>query len=397
MLKRLRIKFVCVNMAIVTIMLCVIFGTVLHFTKVSLEQDSIQMMHSAAEKSNHPGIPGAPAQQPHFILHLDKNGTLVASSSNYYDLTDVAFLDELIAAAAASGEPAGVISQYDLRFCRINTPWGQKLVFADMSAENSILSSLLRNCCIIALASFLLFLVISILLSKWAIRPVEEAWQQQKQFVADASHELKTPLTVIMTNAELLQKPDQNDASKAQFSSSILIMANQMRGLVESLLALARADNSTEHDAFAEVDLSQLIAEAILPFEPLYFEKGLTLEEEIDSGIRLKGIEAHLRQLPDILLDNAMKYADPNTAVHIHLKKHGLHALLSVSNAGPTIPPDEISLIFRRFYRSDKARSRTGSYGLGLSIAQSITDAHRGKIWAESHGGINTFFIQLPL
>lgn len=400
MLRRLRIKFVCINMAIVTVMLGIIFGTVLYFTHSNLEQQSIQMMHEAMTEQTRPNRPGAPGQSvplPHFVLHLDQSGNLAAAASAYYDLSDETFLAELISAVSASDNPVGVIAQYDLRFSRINTPRGQTLVFADMSTENTILTGLLRNCCIIALASFLVFLVISILLARWAIRPVEDAWQQQRQFVADASHELKTPLTVITTNAELLQNQDCGDESGTRCVENILTMTTQMRGLVESLLELARVDSGEDKADAATVDLSQLISDAVLPFEPLFFEKALLLEEEIDPGIHLKGSPSHLRQLPDILLDNAMKYSDPNTTVHLRLKRHGAHALLSVSNAGQQIPPEDLKNIFKRFYRADKARSRTGSYGLGLAIAQSIVDSHHGRIWAESADGINTFFIQLPL
>ena len=400
MLKRLRIKFICINMTIVTIMLAIIFGTVFTFTRTSLEQESLQMMRQALlddNWSNRPGAPGQPIPLPHFVLHLDQSGSLLAANSRYYDLTDESFLNELITTVSRCEDSDGILRQYDLRFIRLSTPRGQVLVFADMSTENSILSDLMRNCSMIALGSFLLFLILSILLAHWAIRPVERAWQQQRQFVADASHELKTPLTVITTNAELLQNPDNSSADISRCAGSILTVSGQMRSLVENLLDLARVDNGSGMADTNELDFSLLISDAVLPFEPLFFEKSLLLEEEIDSGIRLKGSPSHLRQLPDILLDNAMKYADPNTTVRIRLKKQGVHALLSVSNAGSPIPQEELKNIFKRFYRMDKVRTHSGSYGLGLSIAQSIVHAHRGKTWAESIDGINTFFIQLPL
>ena len=400
MLKRLRIKFICINMAIVTIMLAIIFGTVLNFTRTNLEQNSLQMMREALVdegRINRPGAPGQPVPMPHFVLHLDRSGALLSSTSSYYDLSDEAFLEELISITANSEQPDGVLRQYDLRFLRLSTPRGQVLVFADMSTENSILSGLMRNCSIIALGSFLLFLIISILLAHWAIRPVEQAWKQQRQFVADASHELKTPLTVISTNAELLQNSLGDPEVLSRSAANILTVSGQMRSLVENLLELARVDNGASKTDTAELDLSQLVSDATLPFEPLFFEKALLLEEEIDPGIRLKGSLSHLRQLPDILLDNAMKYADPDSTVRLRLKKQGTHALLSVSNAGSPIPHEELKNIFKRFYRTDKVRTHSGSYGLGLSIAQSIVHAHRGKIWAESTDGINTFFIQLPL
>ena len=400
MLKRLRIKFICINMAIVTIMLAIIFGTVLNFTRTSLEQESIQMMRQALLEDNRddrPEVPGQPIPLPHFVLHLNHSGNLLAANSQYYDLSDENFLSELIATVSRSETSDGVLRPYNLRFSRITTPMGQVLVFADMSTENAILSDLMRNCSMIALGSFLLFLLLSILLAHWAIRPVEQAWQQQRQFVADASHELKTPLTVITTNAELLQSSGGDGETLARSAANILTVSVQMRSLVENLLELARVDNGAGKADTTRVDLSRLLSEALLPFEPLFFERSLLLEEDLDPAICLKGSPSQLRQLPDILLDNALKYSDPNTVVRVRLKKQGKHALLSVSNAGAPIPSAELKNIFKRFYRMDKVRTHSGSYGLGLAIARSIVPSHRGKIWAESTEGINTFYIQLPL
>ena len=170
-----------------------------------------------------------------------------------------------------------------------------------------------------------------------------------------------------------------------------------MRGLVEGLLELARVDNGAVKANFISLDLSTLAEEEMLPFEPLFFEKGLTLTTELIGSIRVRGSAAHLRQVLGILLDNAMKYASPGGEVVVRLTKHGVHALLSVASPGAEISQQDLQNIFKRFYRVDKVRSRDGSYGLGLSIAQSIVEEHRGRIWAESRGGVNTFFVQLPL
>jgi len=399
MLKRLRLKFVCINMAIVTVMLAVIMGTVLSFTRANLAARSMQMMRAAAAAPTLPGPAGIPGQQvetPHFILRLDRSGRLLYAGSSYYDLSDRDFLLQLIAQTEQTGASEGVLTRYDLRFCRVSTPREEVLVFADMTMENEALAALTRTCALIAAGSFVIFLVISVLLARWAVKPVDTAWQQQKQFVADASHELKTPLTVITTNAELLLAQSQ-PPEQTRFGENILTMSRQMRTLVEQLLDLARVDNGCTPAAFREADLSALVADSLLPFEPLFFEQGLLLREELTPGIRLKGSPEHLARLPDILLDNALKYADPNTEVTVRLKRQGLHCLLSVSNFGPPIPKEEQKNIFKRFYRSDKARTRNGSYGLGLSIAQSIVETHRGRIWCESTGGVNMFYIQLPL
>ena len=225
---------------------------------------------------------------------------------------------------------------------------------------------------------------------------METSWQQQRQFISDASHELKTPLTVILTNAELMQSPDYDAEAKEQFSDNILTMAKQMRGLVEDLLDLARVDNGLTRAVWERVDLSRVLSDAALPFEPLYFESGLELDSFIEPGIFVRGSADHLRRVAEILLDNARKYSDPGH-VRFCLQRQGKNqCVISVANPGAPISRDDLQNIFKRFYRADAARSRDGSYGLGLPIAQGIAGEHGGRIWASSAGGINTFYVCLP-
>lgn len=401
MLKRLRIKFVCINMAIVTVTIFVILGLVLNFTRSDLENQSIRMMQSIAEMPAHLGRPDELPEEirlPYFSLHVGPRGELMATGGGYYDLSDQEFLNELIEVSSASEQQTGVISEYNLRFFRSNSPRGQHLIFADISSEINTMNSLLRTCVIIGVLSFLAFLGISLLLARWAVKPVEKAWDQQKQFVADASHELKTPLTVITTNAELLQDPQCGENERGVFARNILTVSKQMRGLTESLLNLARADNAAAGITLAETDLSRVVSSVSLPFEAVFFEAGLAFTSEIKPDIRVRGSESHLRQVVDILLDNARKYSYQGTQVSLTLRRTGRsQCILSVSSRGDTISTEDLQNIFKRFYRVDTARSMKQSYGLGLSIAQTIVQTHRGKIWAESKDGVNTFRVQLPV
>ena len=175
-----------------------------------------------------------------------------------------------------------------------------------------------------------------------------------------------------------------------------MTMSRQMRGLVESLLELARVDNGGQNMVFSRLNFSELVSDALLPFEPVYFEKGLTLESNVEESLFVKGSQQHLKQVADILLDNAAKYASPDSTVRVILRRQGSHCLLSVASAGDAISKEDLKNIFKRFYRMDKARSMNHSYGLGLSIADSIVGKHGGRIWAESADGVNTFFVQLP-
>lgn len=398
MLKRLRLKFIIINMVIVTTMLCVIFGLIYHSTRVDLEQENLNMMRTIASfpALDRPGRLDQPPEEvrlPYFTLQIESDGTVSAFGGGYYDLSDREFLQDLADKVMAAPGSTGVLEEYNLRFCRVPTPMGERLVFSDISSERATLDSLVRTCLLIGTLSFLAFLGLSLLLARWAVRPVERAWQQQRQFVADASHELKTPLAVITTNAELLQGTEEGGPAEY-----ILATARQMRALVERLLELARAEGDASEIPKARVDWSALVEEALLPFEPVFFERGLTLTARVQPGLAVWGRADQLRQAVDVLLDNAQKYAIAPSVVYLHLDRISHNrCLLMMENRADPLSPQELEDIFKRFYRTDRARSRDGSFGLGLPIARQIISSHRGRIWAESREGRVRFNIELPL
>lgn len=398
MIRKLQIKFIIINMVMVTAMLCVIFGLVYNFTRHNLESESISMMRSIATAPFRPTPPDRGSKDfklPFFSIMIDQKGAVVSTHGGYYDLSDQSLLQDLIAATTQESKDTGILPEYTLRFFRATNPRGTVIVFSDISSETTTLSNLIRSSILIGLFSFLLFLGISILLSRWAVKPMAEAWTQQKQFVADASHELKTPLTVIMTNAELLQSDNYTPSERAGFSQGILLMSRQMKQLVENMLELARTDANQNKLQMKPVDLSRLILDTSISFEGVFVEKGLTVESEAEPGITVQGDEQALQQVVDILLDNAQKYSSAEGTTCVALRSNQSKCQIRVSNPGPELSPEERKKIFRRFYRMDKVRSRNGSFGLGLAIAQSIVTQHKGKIWVESKDGINTFIVEL--
>lgn len=449
MIRKLRVRFVSIMMLIVCTMLIIIFGLVVHMTHARIREDGFRMMENAVYapmgtlSDRNPKRKDENKQMnillPFFRVLIDANGKIVDMDGGYYDLTQEgseAVLEELVSAATAGTEKIGDLHDYNLRYYRTSAKkWfnkkapdgnpvpetalsdeatpssaaedapsdssseGQIIVFADISSEIATMRNLYRTCVIIGLGSLASFLVISIFFARWAVRPVEEAWAQQRQFVSDASHELKTPLTVILTDAEMLKSLRFDEAHKAQFVDNILTMSNQMRGLVESLLQLARVDNGAiQKMPLQHIDLSGLVSDELLTFEALFFEKGLTLAGDIADGITVLGSAQHLKQVVEILLDNAQKYSDPHGTVRVTLQKSGAHhCLLSVADPGDAISPEDLRKIFQRFYRIDEARAMNHSYGLGLSIAENIVKNHKGRIWAESADGINTFRVELPM
>lgn len=398
MLKKLRIKFICIFMVTVTVMLGIILGTVITLTHKNIEQQSISAMRDIAmppKPHNKPEKEFEHIPKPHFSLLITPEGEFIAEDNGMFDLSDEEYLNSLFEYAESRDEETGIVPDTSLRYFRNRTPMGNSYIFTDISAEANMLESLYRTCIIIGASALLLFFVISIFLAKWAVRPVEEAWNKQKQFIADASHELKTPLTVITTNAELM-KSESSEENKSKFTDNILTMSKQMRGLVESMLEIARLDNGSVGKEFAVFNLSETVSDAILPFEALFFEKEQNFTSDIEPDINMNGNAEQIKQVVDILLDNANKYASEKSKIKLIMKKQGRNQCrLSVSNEGETIPEDELKNIFKRFYRGDKTRKMNNSYGLGLSIAESIVTEHSGKIFAESKNGINTFNVHL--
>ena len=401
MLKKLRLKFILINMTIVTIMLGVIFGLLYYSTSRNLEHESLQMMRNLALSPAKPTPPNkrrGDVHLPYFSILVDREGNAIEADDNFFDLSDTEQIDSLLALTYETNTESGVLKEYRLRFLRVQTPMGSRVVFADMTSEQSTLDHMIKTFLIVGSAAFLAFLAISILLARWAVKPVDRAWQQQKQFVADASHELKTPLTVIMTDAELLHAPDCPETDRKALTDSILAMSYQMRGLVENLLDLARIDNGSVKENIRTVSFSDIVSEAAMTFEPVFFEKGLPLRYTVEPDVQISGIPSHLKQLTGILLDNAGKYSSPGGETIVKLGR-GMykHCLLEVSNQGEPISDEDLKNLFKRFYRADKARSMNHSYGLGLSIAQSIAEEHHGRIWAESQDGWNRFSVELPM
>ena len=400
MIKRLKIKFVCIFMIIVTIMLGVIFGTTVSMTQRNVEQRSISDMRDIAMPPTPPNMPEngfAPPEMPHFNLVVTPDGEFITEDNGSFDLSDKEYLNSLFEYAESREEESGVIPDTSLRYFRNKTPMGNSYIFTDVSKESEMFESLYKTSAVIGIVAFLLFFVISIFLANWIVRPVEEAWNKHKQFIADASHELKTPLTVITTNAELMQT-EESDESQKKFTDNILTMSRQMRGLVESMLEIARLDNGNLKREFSVFDMSETVSDAVLPFEALFFEKEQIFESEIEENIKINGNPEQINQIVDILLDNANKYSPESAKINLVLKKHGKkQCRLIVSSEGESIPEDELKNIFKRFYRGDKTRQMNNSYGLGLSIAESIAKEHSGKISAESKNGINTFTVHLHI
>ncbi len=303
-----------------------------------------------------------------------------------------------------SSDDQGFLADAGLYYKKITREDGSVCyAFADrMIVEDT--ANLNRSLAMVGIAIMLLVLALAWAFSRWALRPVQRAWDSQQQFIADASHEMKTPLTVIMANASIaLKKPQATVAEQSQWIEGIQDEAQNMEHLVLDMLALAQPENAAKQDAAAErVNMSEMAERASLQFEALAFERGVMLEDNIDPNVIVAGDPTKLQRLIGTLVDNACKYAEKDTSISVSLKAAGHHCILSVHNWGCPIDPEDIPHVFDRFYRSDKSRDRSNndgehSFGLGLAIAQKIMQQHGGELSvASSTEDGTTFTARLP-
>ena len=406
MIRKLQIKFVAMCMVLVTAVLTVVFVAVFFSAKQNTEVISHQVLERVMQEDTLSGRPdlgpnrdGEDVLLPYFTVNLwDSNGVYRAfvTGGTYANLQDTAELEAILSDCLRQNQPEGTIRSYGLRYMRQDYGLYQRIAFVDMSMEQATLQELMGSYLQIGLAALILLLGVSILLARWATRPVARAWRQQRQFLSDASHELKTPLTVILSNAELLEAAPM-DPRPARWADNIHSEAKRMKSLVEEMLTLARADNAVPTAVMAEVSLSDLATDCALAFEPVAFEAGKPLESDIAPDVTVTGDGDKLRQLIGVLLDNAIKYGQAGGTITLSLRRTDRQARLTVSNPGEPIPPEQLSRLFERFYRADASRGEQSGFGLGLPIAAAIASEHKGTLKAESDQVSTRFLFTMPL
>lgn len=265
------------------------------------------------------------------------------------------------------------------------------LTIIDNTFARERLIDLLKTSILIFILLELTIIYISIKLTSWIIKPVIETFEKQKQFVADASHELKTPLSVIMASAEALD----NEPSEKKWLNNIKSESERMSNLISDLLDMAKLENGIK-EQYSITDLSKVIEREVLTFESLIYEKKIKLDYNIEENIKLNCNSNQIKQLVAILLDNAIKHSSLQGEIKVNLKKDKNNIILEVKNKGKEIPKEEREKIFERFYRVDESRNRNENrYGLGLAIAKNIVSNHNGKISVNCLDGYNIFKVAL--
>ncbi len=308
-------------------------------------------------------------------------------------------LDAVLGEITARPESFGTIRERGLIYYRGGSEQLYKIAIAPTSYITNSMLELSFLLALVWLLAMALLLGVSVQLSKLAVRPMAEAMEREKQFIADASHDLKTPLSVILANNSVLREnPQATIASQQKWLDSTETAAGNMRRLIEEMLTLSDAERSQVPLATETVDVSALVTRAVLQMESIAYEKGVELESEIGEGVTLCTNADYLERIAASLMENAIKYEPAGGAVRVRLTAAGQQVHLSVGNRHSVIAQEDLPHIFERFYRSDKSRRSQGGHGLGLAIAKEMTRRLGGTLRVESGEALGTVFTAtLPL
>lgn len=321
-----------------------------------------------------------------FVIMADTDGKFAAleNNDNITEEKAQSYIDEIIAEKDSVGMTG------NLSYCAVKKSNGTLMVLTDRTAEIEMMKRLKRISLVVGIISVILISAASYFLSGIVVRPLKDTFEKQKQFISDASHELKTPLTVIAANADVLE----GEIGENRWLNYIHDQTDRMNVLVNDLLVLSRLENSSRDFITEDFDLSRAVTNAALPFECQAFENNKNFVLNIDDGIHINGSEQHIKQMTGIFIDNALKYSKDSGTVRVSLTKEDNKAILSVYNTGSGVPEDDVEKLFERFYRSDESRARsTGGYGLGLAIAKSIIDKHKFRVQVENQEGRSICFV----
>ncbi|WRS28725.1 HAMP domain-containing sensor histidine kinase [Oscillospiraceae bacterium MB08-C2-2] len=396
MIKRLQIKFIGIMMGVLLLVFTVLVATLNIFMYVRNAEQADQLLQMVVEQDGVEFLvppsraegekPPEPKKPPHsdfqsmrtarlFFVKLDEQGQVLQVQ---HDMMFGFTKEEAVTYSEAVLETGKVQGSYgNYRYLVEEKDYGKIVVFVENSRELKILDELIYISLIVTAITCVLLFGFSLLLSGWVVRPVKATFAKQRQFVSDASHELKTPLTIISASVDVLE----NEIGANIRLQQIRDQADRMNRLVHDLLALARADEGANQLVVSEFDLSRAVLSTLLAFESRAFEDGKHFDYDVPEGLRYTGGEPQIKQLVAILVDNAIKHSGKEDQIKVTLRRENEKNVLEVYNTGAGISEQEKERIFERFYRSDASRSiQTGGYGLGLAIAKSLVELHKGKI-----------------
>ena len=337
--------------------------------------------------------PETPFETRYFVVGLTDQREVRFVDTDHIAALDRQTVVERISDILADGVDRGYVDYYRFGIFE-NQEGGSTVVVLECFLQLQSAYNMLRVTLLVALACAVIVFLLLAFFSRRAIRPFAENLERQRQFVTDASHELKTPLAILSADLGMLEE----DLPEDRWLQSAQGQVTRMEKLIRNLVELARTEESMKNEtvtAFSISDAAEASAEA---FIPLAEAAGKTLITEISPGVEVEGVENDLFRLLSILLDNGVKYCDPGGTIVLSLARRGRSACILVSNPCDGLDPRQLPRYFDRFYRADSSRARsTGGYGIGLSTAKAIVARHRGRITVRYEGGVITFLVTLPL
>ena len=398
MIYKLQKKFVLICTASVLAVVTLIFGVILALNISSMNRNMDLLADRVSEGGGRfPGAldapprpdvrpptgdpsfdfitPETPFSTRHFTVFFDGEGNVRETFTESIHSIDESSAIEYAREALEKTAARGWITNY--RYKVISNEHGGGVVFVDGSMSRVALMQSMTISGIVLLACATLVLVLIFLLSKRAVRPIAESYEKQKQFITDANHELKTPLTLILANLDIAEA----ELGENEWLKDIRTEGYRMTELVNQLVALSRMDEEGHMLNVTEVSFGDLVADIASEFEPLAKDRGMTLTSNVDTDVIYAGDESLLHRLVGILMDNAIKYCDAGGEITVSLHK-GKRVTLTVENTYAAVGELELHRLFDRFYRADRARTFTGGYGVGLSMAKAIAEKHKGEITA---------------
>jgi len=334
------------------------------------------------------------------LVVLDRNGKIIRTEQHHLNLDEDTVLK--LAEQVNRDEKQHVekieIDNQDYRYLAVQYNGGRLAAASTCAQELDLAKRLKNNSVLFILIGMVLLLPVSLMLTMWVSKPMQRAFEQQENFVSDATHELKTPLTVIAANTEaVLSNPESEIETQEKYLVSIRKETTRMSDLVGNLLFLAKVDAGEIHPDTEMINLTEQLEWMCMERESSLFEAEKEMDYEMTPNVQYKGDWKHIKRMLEAILDNAEKNTPEGGKIQIvlnHTQKKQVRIV--ISNTGEEIKKEDLRRIFDRFYRADPSRAReTGGYGLGLSVARSIAEIHNGTITAESGNGINTFTIIL--
>ena len=329
-----------------------------------------------------------PFDTRYFTVTVDENGNAVSVNTGSIAAITEEEAQNYAEELAGSGKTGGFYGG-SYKYTTIETDEGTMYIFLDCSRELSTFSSFLSASVLMSVAGLMLVFVLVVILSNTALRPVAESYEKQKQFITDAGHELKTPLTIIDANTEIIEM----DYGESEWTESIRHQVKRLAELTQNLVFLSKMEEETTALNNTDFSISDAVYDTAQPFEAVAKSNGKELKIDIEESLSFHGDEYSIRRLVSLLLDNAMKYSKDGSRIEISLRQNGKNKILTVKNDVDACEIGSLDKWFERFYRADASRnSKTGGSGIGLSTAKAIVQAHKGKIHAESKDGKTVVF-----